>query len=331
MRRAVLLWASLVLGCGRSEGVPDEQLGNLVIAPKTKADPIDVARAAKEPRELTRALLLPYRDVVAALGPHTYRLSSETIVDEGGKQVEQLSDQTKIELGDKDAFSAVYTNSADYGREVMFVDGKLYLRPRYQRWHGRDPEPPDEPIAIRDSFYEPIAATWDLLGPAAELTDQGSAEAAGRPGKKIAIKLSPEHRAIPAETLSQRKWREKRSIEALSGEVVLDAESGVPLSVNLSGAVGFSRDGRHFTMKVKLEAHAAAIGAPVPIAVPAAEDVVATPERLREVDDRDFLLQGIAPPLRRNPDGTAVTPQPKLAGPSSVTPQDKEAGSNSQK
>ena len=32
-----------------------------------------------------------------------------------------------------------------------------------------------------------------------------------------------------------------------------------------------------------------------------ATEVVATPERLREVDDRDFLLQGIAPPIAANP------------------------------
>jgi hypothetical protein len=45
--------------------------------------------------------------------------------------------------------------------------------------------------------------------------------------------------------------------------------------------------------------------------VPATEDVVATPERLREVDDRDFLLQGIAPPLRKAADGSTIAPQPK--------------------
>ena len=330
MRRAALLCASLVLGCGGSDGIPDEQLGDLVIAPRLTPEPIDVARAAKDRSELSRALRLPYREVVAALGPHTYRLASETTVAEGGKRVSALSDQTKIELGDKGAFSAVYTNSGDYGREVISVGGTLYLRPRYQRWHGRDPEPADEPIAIRDSFYAPIAATWDLLGPGAELTDQGSAEVAGRAGRKIAIKLSPERRAMPPETLTQREWREHRSIEALTGEIVLDAEKGVPLSVKLTGSIGFSRDGRHFTMAVSLTAGAAAIGLAVPVTAPAADEVVATPERLREVDDRDFLLQGIAPPLRRNPDGTPVTPQPKLAGSSSVTPQDEQAGSNSQ-
>src|SRR5262245_9906654 len=124
MRRAVLL-ATLALGCGRSEGVPDEQLGGLVIAPKAKSSPIDVARAAKDTKELGRALMLPYHDVIAALGPHAYAIKTTTVVEEGGKKVNELSDQTKIDLGDKGTFAAVYDNSADYGREVIFVDGKL--------------------------------------------------------------------------------------------------------------------------------------------------------------------------------------------------------------
>ena len=330
MRRPLLFASLALVACGRSEGVPDEQLGGLVIAPKTKSAPIDVARAAKDPRELGRALSLPYGDVITALGPHTYSITTSTVVDEGGKKVNELSDQTKIELGDNATYSAVYTNSADYGREAISIGGQLYLRPRYQRWHGRAPEMPDEPVQIRDSFFVPIAATWELFAPGAELSDLGTAQVAGRSGKKIAVKLAPNASRPAAEPLIQRKWREKRSIESLSGEVVIDADKGVPLSVKLAGTVGFSRDGRHFTMKISLEASATAFGK-VAIAAPPADQVVATPERLREVDDRDFLLQGIAPPLRRNPDGTAVTPQPKAAGSGSVTPQPKEAGSNSGK
>jgi hypothetical protein len=331
MRRAVaallatLSWGAP--GCGRSEGIPDDKLGGLVIAPKEKAEPIDVGRAAKDPRELTRSLMLPYRDVAAALGPHTYSISTATTVEEAGKKVNELTDTTKIALGDKGAFEALYGNSADYGREVMFVDGKLYLRPRYQRWHGRDPEHPDEPSQIRDSFFVPIAATWELLAPAAELSDLGTAQVSGRVGRKIAVKLAPTPANPPEETLAQKKWREKRTIEAISGEVVLDADKAVPLSVKLAGTISFMRDGRRFTMKVSIEATSSAIGQAVAIAAPPPDQVVATPERLREVDDRDFLLQGIAPPLRRNPDGTAVTPQPKQALP----PQAPRAGSNSVK
>lgn len=328
MRHALLL-ATLALGCGGSDGVPDDKLGGLVIAPKEKTEAIDVERAAKDPRELGRALMRPYREVIAGLGPHTFTIATATAVEEGGKQVDELTDTTKIELGDKGAFQAVYANAADYGREVIYAGNELYLRPRYQRWHGRAPEHPDEPVEIRDSFFAPIAATWELVGPAAEVTDQGTVQVAGRTGRKIAVKLAPSARTMPAEALTQRKWREKRSIEVLSGEVVLDADKGVPLAVKLAATVGFSREGRRFMMKVSIDATASGIGQAAAVTAPPPDQVVATPERLREVDDRDFLLQGIAPPLRRNPDGTAVTPQPKLSGGGSASPQPGEAGSNS--
>jgi hypothetical protein len=215
-------------------------------------------------------------------------------------------------------YSALYENSADYGREVIFVGGKLYLRPRYQRWHGRAPETLDEPASVRDSFFGPIAATWDLLAPAIELTDQGPASVAGRPGRKIAVKQSPSPREPAAEKLVQRKWREKRAIDGVTGEIIIDSDTGVPLSVKLAGTVGFMRDGRRFSMKVTLDATLDAIG-PTDVQAPAPDLVVSTPERLKEVEDRDLLLQGIAPPLRKNPDGTLVTPQPTPAGSGSAS------------
>lgn len=311
MLRAALFATLAFAGCGRSPGVADEELGPLVIAPKQKADAINVARAAKDPAELSRALARPYADTVEALGPHTYSLNTATTVDEAGKRVSELSDHTTIELGANTAFHAVYTNAADYGREALFLDNKLYLRPRYQRWHGRAPETPEEPTTIRDSYFDAIHATWDLLAPGVELTDAGAVEAASRQGRKIIVKLAPTPRTPPAEPILQRKWREKRAVEAVAGEIVLDAESGAPLSVRLQGIVSFSRDGRRFSMKLNADGSASAIGSPVALAAPPDDQVVATPERLREVDDRDFLLNGIAPPSRRNPDGTPVPPSPR--------------------
>jgi hypothetical protein len=82
------------------------------------------------------------------------------------------------------------------------------------------------------------------------------------------------------------------------------------LAVKLTGSIGFTRDGRRFTMKISVDSTLSGLGSPAMIMAPADAEVVATPERLREVDARDYLLQGIAPPLRRNPDGTAVTPMP---------------------
>lgn len=307
---AAILALGSAVACGRSQGVPDEDLGGLVEEPKQPDAKIAVDRAAKEPAELGRALAQPHRQVLVALGPHTATLSSATTVEEAGKPVSALTDTTKIEIGDAGAFHAIYGNDADYGREVIFVGGKLYLRPRYQRWHGRAPENTEEPAALRDQYFEPIAATWDLLAPGIELSDKGPADVAGRPGRKIAIQLSPKPAKPATETVAQKKWREQRTIEAVSGEVILDADKGTPLSVQLAGTVSFMRDGRRFKMKTSITASLSAIGTPVAITAPAEAEVVATPERKREVDERDYLLQGIAPPIRKNADGTAATPQP---------------------
>jgi hypothetical protein len=76
-------------------------------------------------------------------------------------------------------------------------------------------------------------------------------------------------------------------------------------------------------MKVVLTSQASAFGKTASVLAPA-EDVVATPERLREVDDRDFLLQGIAPPIRKNPDGTPVAPQPAKNATPTKTNGDKK-------
>jgi len=312
IRTAVLALA--LTACGRSQGIPDQDLGGLVVETKKPEAPIDVERAAKEPAELGRALMRPYRASVAGLGPHTVSVSSTLVTltdDNNDKKVDRdLSDHATLELGDAGAYHAVYTNSADYGRETIYVKSTLYLRPRYQRWHQRAPETPDEPQTIRDLYLEPIAATWELLAPGAELTDRGQAQVAGRAGRKIELKLAPDAKPA-AETIDQRKWREARTIDGIAGEVVLDADKGVPLAVKLAGTIGFQKDGKRYTLKVSVDAQVSGVGTVTPITAPAADDVVATPERMREVDDRDFLLQGIAPALRKNPDGTAVAPAPK--------------------
>jgi hypothetical protein len=319
VRFAVL--ALCAAACGRSQGVADQDLPGLVVEARKADPPIDVARAAKDPAELGRALARPYRVMLASLGPHVLVINSATLVEEAGTPVTDLSDHAQIENGERGAYHALYINSADYGRETTFVDGKLYLRPRYQRWHARRPETPDEPIELRDHYAGAIAATWDLLAPAIELTDRGPIEVAGRPGRKIEVKRAPTASKPAAEPITQRKWREGRSVDAIAGEIVLDTDKGVPLAVKLSGSIGFSRDGRRFTMKVSLDSTTSGIGSAAAIAVPAAGEVVATPERLREVDDRDYLLQGIAPPLRKNADGTAVPPAPSSKpGPAKAAP-----------
>ncbi len=171
MFRCACLAALSVWACDRSRGVSDQELNNLVVADKPAPSGVDVARAAQDPDELGRALARPYAAELAALGPHGVAIATRTTVTENGAQVSELSDTATLEVaGGSDAsWHGTYTNSADYGRETIFASGgsgkQLYLRPRYQRWHGRAPETPEEPVRLRDGYPEAIAATWDLLAP----------------------------------------------------------------------------------------------------------------------------------------------------------------------
>ncbi len=294
MTRVALAVLALA-ACGRAQGTPDQDLGSLVIAPKPVEAAIDVARAATDPAELSRALARPYRDTIAALGPHTVTVATTTTTSSGDTVVDDRSDKATLELGVGPVFHGTYENSGDYGRETIFVDKTLFLRPRYQRWHERAPEGADEPATLRDGFTDAITATWELLAPGAELSDKGAITVGGRAGRLIEIHLSSHPAAMPGESLAQKKWRVNRTVVAVAGQIVLDAEKGVPLAIDLTGSIGFSRDGHPMTMKLSVKSAIDKLGQPATIARPATAEVVATPERAKEVDDRDVLLEGIAP------------------------------------
>src|SRR6185436_6460114 len=129
--------ALCLTACGRSHGVTDRDIPGLVVEVRKTELPINVELAAHDPDELGRALARPYRVMRATLGAHSAAVNTATTVEEVGKSVSELSDHAQIDNGEASTYHAAYTNSADYGRETTFVGGKLYLRPRYQRWHVR--------------------------------------------------------------------------------------------------------------------------------------------------------------------------------------------------
>jgi hypothetical protein len=247
-------------------------------------------------------------------------VKSTTLVHEGANQVNALTVDTTIELGDKATWHAVANNSEDYGREAIWTGDALYLRQRYARWHKRAPNDELEPVALRDDYAAELAAVWDLLSPGIELSDRGARTVAGRGGRVIEVKLSPSPKKPAAEPLTQRKWRETRVVEAASGEVVLDTDTGAPLAIKLAGKLAFVRDGRRFTMTIDATSAVRDIGQVVAIALPPAEEVVATPERFKEVDDRDALLKNLAPPIKAQLDDEAGTSAGSAAGSAAPAP-----------
>lgn len=291
-----LVAVSAVAAC-ESGRTSDKDLGPLVVKPDTAIKPIDVNKAMRDAGELGRAVGLPDHEIEHLLGAHATTFKSTTVVTEGAAQVDNLTVETTIELGADGAWHAVSNNTADYGREAIWSGGALYLRPRYSRWHKRAPNDKREPAELRDDYAGELAAAYDLLAPGVALSDKGTRTVAGRTGRVIGLGLSTSPRKPPAEKLTQKKWRESRVVEAVGGEIVIDAQTGVPLSGQLTGKLAFTRDGRKFEMSLDVSQAVRDVGTTVAIAVPEADQVVATPERLREVEDRNTLLDGIAPPI----------------------------------
>jgi hypothetical protein len=294
---------ALVAACGGGEGHPDKDLKGLVHAEKTEPAPIDVARATEHVDELQRALGQPHRQLRAAFGAHKYRATSSLEVLENSQPVEQLDYESSIEVDAKGNYHAVVNNSKEYGREILFVDGLMYLRPRYQpKFHKRPPADEAEPERLLGEIIGELGAYFDVVAGGAELVDRGHVDFGGRSGRKIEIKTAPEPSDRPAQKHAHKMWRDDVVVREVVGQIVLDEESGCMLAGEVRGVAVFSREARQFEMKLTASSRISDIGAAAAnVAAPPAEQTVPTPEHHREAFERERLLRGIAPPARKAP------------------------------
>lgn len=295
MRRLATSMLAVALGACGGSGAPDRELQGLVTSAATTPKPIDTARAARDGAELARALRQPWRVAAAALGDHRLTVDSSVEVRDGATVLERLGDRTVIESTAGGDYHGKSDNTADYGREVVALGGKLYLRPRYALWHVRAPETDDEVAAIRDQLAAVLGDYTDLVARGLEVSDRGAVQHAGRAAHKLALGLAPSQRGGGKAAVTQRAWRDSVVVKSLVGEVILDDDAGVALAGKLVAEVTFERDGKPLAMAITVDHAVERIAAPA-IAAPPVEQTVATPERSREVDDRNALLQGIAPP-----------------------------------
>lgn len=287
-------------GCSGGEGRADEDLGGLVHSKSEAPKPIDVAAASKEPEELGRAIAMSHQRVSKAIGPHRFAGTSSVKLTEAGKVVMDYSDTTSIVFDAKGNYHAKLDNSKEYGREVFFVDGTLYLRPRFGKFHRRAPAERSEPGKVRDDIFATLAANWELLHNRAELTARDTVQVSGRNGRKVEINSAPEAKDRPREKHEHRKWRESIKVAAVTGWVVIDSESGAPLRGKLEGKLSFQRDGRSFEMSVVVTHEINDIGKAPAVSAPPKDQTVDTHKRRYELEERDRLLRGIAPPAAKS-------------------------------
>jgi hypothetical protein len=98
-----------------------------------------------------------------------------------------------------------------------------------------------------------------------------------------------------------KKWRNAITVQALDGELVLDAETGAVLTGRLATRLSFQRGGRAFEMILESSHAIDKIGGPVAVTPPPDAESVTTPLRSHEFEERQELLEGIAPPAAKAP------------------------------
>lgn len=296
---AVIGAVAVPIGCGSGSSRSDEDLGGLVKRRKVAVEPVEVAVAATDPAELRRALMQPHSRIAQGLGAHSFRGTSKVRVTANDEVVRALDDETAIDYAAGGDFRATLDNSREYGRHALFVDGTLYLRPRFGKYHKRPPTRDDEPAGIRDDIYATLGDYFDLVSAATTPKDLGTVAVDGRSGRKIELVMtdSPRQRT---ESASQKQWRERAEVLSVTGFVVLDDATGAVLDGALQGEVTFAHEGTIYTLAVEVT-HKITAKSAVEITAPPEEETVATRMRPHDLEQRDRLLEGIAPPLRKTP------------------------------
>jgi hypothetical protein len=317
--RRLLLGALALVACS-SEGVPDERLEGLVHPTRKEPAPIDVDKAAGSAAELVRAARLPHRQVGAALGAHGFKATSWFEVRDAGQLEEQLEVMVR---GQQDAAGGLHCtreNSADFGAEMIFTGGTVYVRPRYSKFHRRPPADEEEPQRFCDETFAELGDYLELVAHGLEVSDEGPIDLVGRRGRKVRLAAAPAARSPAREPDPRRAWRQTVVVNELSGHVILDQDTGALLAGELRATINFARDGKSKDMKLKVDQAIDVIGSVATIAAPPADQTVATFEHSQEAEEREALLQGIAPPARKAPTPETVPPPSKGTSPKAPTP-----------
>ncbi len=181
------------------------------------------------------------------------------------------------------------------GKHVIHVAGTTYARALPAPFRERPTDRGRDARRFRDESFGLARSLARLYGPALRLEPTGEETVLGRRARRYRLALAPGAKPAPAappagapkpdpDTALRFAFLQGRVPLAADGELLVDAETGVPLRVRLSGTFG----------------------------VAAAGDVKASVELLSEVKAVGRGVDGVAPPPSPLPD------ERKPAGPSTA-------------
>jgi hypothetical protein len=255
MRRTILLALVLALpalGCTRNEA-PREQLPAGAKGPP----PFDWDRPAA-------ALGWSPDEVAARLGSFDWTGVASWSVSRGDRKIDVSERHAVRQLASGD-FAAEGTvdpgrgPGSEGGKRVLWTKGMSYARSLYPAggaWRERPDDHGRDARRFRDESFLLAGELSALLGPALTASPAGTGAALGRPARRFALSLDrgrftpgpsrlssePPPGGPDADTKVRLALLDGREPIDASGELLLDAATGVPLSFRLSTLFGVKGD-----------------------------------------------------------------------------------------
>jgi hypothetical protein len=181
-------------------------------------------------------------------------------------------------------------NDRDGGREVVLHGRELAIALRYGKMIRRVAEEPEPSRLLEEALGAPFAV-FDLVARQARVARAGSELVGGT--HATAFELRPSDGAGAGKAPSSeglRKWRDKASIDALQGRILVDDATGALLRCDLTAKFTTAGDGKPIEGNVEVHTVLTDVASTAPIERPPAENLAM---RQRTVPEQKELLRGL--------------------------------------
>jgi hypothetical protein len=303
---------ALLLGCGDDgdDAAAPDPTAPAIAASGDRSDALAsgdvgaVVDALSQGHGIARTMIGPHQlsvSVELALTPVGEPATTEAEVGKPRPVADAVRDEIRLVWasapGTPPRFSLAQHNDHDHGRDIVVADERMYTRHEHRGWYVQPLQVDVWELWLDDAQH----ALSDVVALAApRLQVQASTRSGGglAGGDALALQLALASASDPARVVGSvdplRAWRKDAEITAITGEVVVDAKSGLWLAADVH--VGYTipgPDGR----ELRGDAHVKGSVTPLQpdtatIEVPA--DVAPILERTRYEVERTRLLDGLA-------------------------------------
>jgi hypothetical protein len=256
-----MLLAAVLAGCGGDEETPSIKPASTKVDVGQQASArVEAFVVAPDYAGLVALLGQPHATARELLGPHRLHYRAEFYT---GPALEQLPldqplpdpvvDQPIVERfavtdeldlrwvakpgGDPHFALSQHGGEPEAGRDVIVIGEQTWTQIDERGWYGRELDGDLWTLWLDDAQHAVLDAI-QLAGPWLELGEVQTTELGGRPALRIALSRGAESR--PERIVEPpQAWRADATIDAISGEVVIDRATGLWLTASIELAWSF--------------------------------------------------------------------------------------------